>query len=279
MACAKICPSCGRSTKDLSHQTCRRCATPAGRVRGPCRGCDRYGVLLDDGLCRACREAAVRMCGTCNGQDVLTDGRCHRCLLAAEFDEILAVSPSAWVIALRDSVLKTANATTTNKWLHHSTSGRLLMSMARGETAVSYEMLDQHTGRGIDHLRGLLISTGGLELEVRWIDQLAHELTKNVSAIDDRADRKVITGWLRWKALPRLRRRVEQGASTTHSAANVRRQMQQILLFVAGIEQRTRTLATCTQSEIDIWFAQPGKTRTHIRPFLEIGRASCRERV
>ena len=37
--------------------------------------------------------------------------------------------------------------------------------------------------------------------------------------------------------LPRLRRRVERGVSTTHSGSNVRRQTQQILLFVAGVEQ------------------------------------------
>ena len=56
--------------------------------------------------------------------------------------------------------------------------------------------------------------------------------------------------------------------STTYSGSNVQRQTQQTLLFVAGVENRERTLATCTQSDIDRWIAQPGKTRAHVTAFL-----------
>lgn len=97
---------------------------------------------------------------------------------------------------------------------------------------------------------------------------LAVELAESLTLLGDQTDRTVIAGWVRWHALPRLRRRVERGVSTTHSGSNVRRQTQQVLLFVAGVENRERTLATCTQSDIDRWFAQPGKTRAHVRAFL-----------
>ena len=268
-ACAKICPTCGRATKDVTHQTCRRCATPAGRVRGSCVDCTRDGLLLDnDDRCRRCREAVVRVCVTCNSQATLTDGRCHRCLLTEEFDQILGEHPSPWLVALRSSVLKTANATSAQRWLHHTTNGRLLMSMARGELPLSHDTLDPHTGRGIDHLRGLLITAGGLEPELRWIDQLGDELHVTLTILDDQRDRKVVGAWIRWHALPRLRRRAERGASTAHSGANLRRQAQHVMSFVAGIEHRKRTLMTCTQSDIDQWFARPGAAPEVVRSFL-----------
>ena len=132
-ACAEVCPACGRPAKDLSHPTCRRvCDAARSNPRRVCR-LRPAGVLLDDDArCRRCREEAVRVCDTCHGQEPLTGGRCHRCLLAEEFDEILGENPSDWLVALRASVLTTANTTSTSKWLRRTSSGRLLMSMVRG---------------------------------------------------------------------------------------------------------------------------------------------------
>lgn len=268
-ACARICPFCHQATKDLYDKLCRRCDTPKGRVRGACTGCDLDRVLLDDNqLCRRCREALIHVCVTCNGPGPLTGGHCHRCLLATELDTIMGDSAAPWAESLRAGMLAASNPTTTRHWLHDKAGGNLLALILQDPSLLSHETLDGHHGRGINHLRGRLVSAGALAPDERWIDRLERDLTVTVNDITDQADRKVVAGWVRWHALPRMRRRAETGQSTVHSETNLRAQTRQIVLFVGQLHARQRQLATCTQADIDSWFAQLDTNTSAARVFL-----------
>ena len=142
-------------------------------------------------------------------------------------------------------MLAAANPTTTTKWLHGSAAGRRLLALARGEQALGHETLDQHPGRGIDHLRGLLVSVGGLRPDNRWMDRLEHDLREITNAIVDPTDRAVTSGWVRWHGLARLRRRVEHGDSIVHSGMNLRSQTRQIVRF---IDNSTPTSEACRRA-------------------------------
>lgn len=109
---------------------------------------------------------------------------------------------------------------------------------------------------------------GALEADDDWLARLERQLDELASAIADASDRKVARSWLRWRALPRLRHRVDAGRPMTHCAANLRGQFRQVVAFLAYLHDTGRTLATCRQADIDGWFAQPGAQHQRVRPFL-----------
>jgi hypothetical protein len=84
----------------------------------------------------------------------------------------------------------------------------------------------------VEHLRGLLIATGALDVNDPWLARLEDHLATTIAAVPEPANRRVLASWLRWITLPRCR--AERGSSTTHSAPNLRLQVHRIvrLLYV-----------------------------------------------
>jgi hypothetical protein len=84
----------------------------------------------------------------------------------------------------------------------------------------------------------------------------------------DEPHRKIVTRWVRWKVLPRLRRRHDQGRDLDIVVRNARRQIRQAAEFLTTLQQRQRTLADLTQHDIDDWFSTPSAMRWDVRAFL-----------
>lgn len=269
--CAQTCCSCARPN-DPDRIICKRC-TVNPRSRGDCTDCHRRGVPLDEShRCRACREHVERICAICRTNNKLTDlnGRqcCYHCVLAHEFDTMTGPNPPAWQIAMRQALLATSNAETTRHWLHRSAGGRLFTRITQDETLLSHDTLDRHPSSSISHLRSLLITAGALPPDDRWLDRLEQQLHDIVATINHPDDRRTLDSWVRWNALPPLRRRSEQGASTEHSGANLRRKTRVIVDFANTLNSQERGLATCTQTDLDTWFAQPSMSAQIARSFL-----------
>lgn len=244
------CPSCGRPTTTLNRFHCKVCTpTRVPPRRGRCPGCGRVDVRLDDHQhCGTCRRWANYRCSTCDATKGLTldaSGvrRCHRCILADELEQRAGPSPPGWLNAMHTALLASKTSAATRDWLNHSRGGRLLAELAAGTVPLTHEQLDEHPGRSVAHLRGLLIATGALEPDDRWLSRLETHIAVAIATVADPTDRRVLTSWLRWIALPRLRRRTRRGASTMHSAGNLRRQIHHITRLLAVLHDHQRTLA------------------------------------
>lgn len=273
LPCAKRCPDCGGTSKEPTKPRCGRCERGP---RGVCSGCGRADRPVDDhGRCRTCRERAERRCEDCGEQAPRTwhtgRWRCRRCALAADLeDHVGATSERAPALArMRDAIAAADNPTQVRKWLRNTTGGRLLAQLAAGEVDLTHAALDAYgADRSVAHLRALLVAAGALPGEDRSINRFEAFAAEVLADMHDRLDAKVVRAWLRWQVLPRLRARHDAGASMAHSANNARRALRQVAAFLAAIHTDGRALRSCTQGDLDGWFARPGATPWFARPFL-----------
>ena len=271
---AHQCPACGRPTLQANTTSCRTCIAEniASRTSN-CTHCGRETRDANRGLCGHCHRWAQHACVTCDAIcDLVTVDdatlRCHRCLLAGYLDSLAGENPDRWVVGICGALRSAKNASSTRQWLATSPGGRLLAQLIAGDVELTHDELDRRSGRSIERLRGLLIATGALEADQRHVEHIAEAPTAIADSIANPTDRRVAQSWLRWRALPRLRCRAAEGKPIVHSAANLRQQTRTISRFINGLSDHDRTLGTCTQTDIDNWFATPGATSAQVTPFL-----------
>ena len=267
------CPNCGQPTPQRNRSHCKACHVAVPRPRGTCVRCQRVGVPFDaDGVCGPCRRWEHHHCDTCPQRRPLvvdeTGRRCHRCRLHEETTALAGNDPPDWLLNVITALNASKTAFSTREWLADSPGGRLLHAIVAGRVPLTHDDLDRHTGRSVAHLRGMLIAAGALEPDNRWFERLEQHIVAATSTVSDTTDRHTINSWMRWHALPRIRRRADRGRSVAHSAGNLRRQLREIIEFTTGVHDVGRSLGECRQTDIDTWFAQPGTAARDVRPFL-----------
>jgi len=226
--------------------------------------------LLDyDGLCGWCRRKKRKRCSDCE-QVVASltryDGEpmCWPCTLRRHLDTVIPAEPAGALVALRPAILA-AEPLTTRRWLDRTRD--LLIDLNEQRVPLDHTVLDDlpHPS-AVEHLRALLVAVGVLAPDsLGPVRRLEADLANWVSTLDDPKD-KLVTRWVRWKVLPRLRRRHEDGLDLHDAVCNARRQIRQVVAFFDVLGQRS--LEDLTQHEIDDWFAGPGAMRWEVRAFL-----------
>lgn len=267
------CPVCERPSVAVITTQCRACTAEQIAARTTnCGACDRPTRDAIGGFCGRCHRWATRACDSC---DVTMDlvqlektRRCHRCLLAEELDAMTGSDPAEWVVVVAEAIRSAKSVAATRKWLAESPGGSLLRKLAAGEIELSHTELDHRSGRSVERLRGLLIVAGALAIDERGLARLEETLKPITETISEPADRRIVESYIRWQALPRIRRRAEQGRSIVHSAGNLRQRATVITRFVATLHAENKTLATCQQRDIDSWFAAPGAMPSVARSFM-----------
>ena len=268
------CPACRRPTRQANTTNCRACVAENNAARTSiCSNCGRAVRDATDGLCGHCHRWAQHRCATCDATTDLVTGddgalRCHRCRLADDLRPLAGDNPADWVVEICDALRQAKSVASTRQWLASSSGGRLLARLVTGEVEFTHDELDRRSDRSVERLRGLLIATGALAADERRIEHIAESVTAIADTITDDADRRVVQSWLRWQALPRIRRRAETGKPILHSAQNLRRKPAPSPGSSDGLNDQDRTLADCRQIDIDHWFTAPGATPALITPFL-----------
>jgi integrase len=121
---------------------------------------------------------------------------------------------------------------------------------------------------GREHLRELLIAHGVLPERDRYLAAYERWAKGRVASVDEPADRRLITAYLRWHHGPRLGRLAEAGELTESRYSVVRAQTNIAVRLLAWLRAHDSDLVTCTQGDIDAWFAAGPSTRLHSRSFL-----------
>ncbi|MGG7465600.1 hypothetical protein [Plantibacter sp. YIM 135347] len=114
------------------------------------------------------------------------------------------------------------------------------------------------------HVRSLLVSVDVLPPRGEHAVKLQHWAHAQFRALPHRADELAVTVFVRWNQ----KRRRRGPRTTATQAANDRRELRIILAFIAFLNQRSRTVVTATQADLDAWMATASADAFRIRGFL-----------
>jgi len=266
-----ICKICGAAATH-SRGTCSRCNKGIGRIRGTCSGCGMPKRLLDHDLrCRWCRDTQNKHCADCRRTGIGLLGYngiriCQTCALRRDLDKDIPAEPAGALAPLRPVILA-AEPLTTRRWLRRAHD--LLTGLDQGHITLDHGTLDQlPNAKSVEHLRALMVGAAILPPDPAGpVRRLESSLDRLLAGLDQ-PHRRLVARWARWKVLPPLRQRVEQGRDLGASVVNARRRIEQTVAFVTVLQDQGRALFDVTQQDIDQWFAGPGAARWNARPFL-----------
>lgn len=191
---------------------------------------------------------------------------CDRCALKRHVDQIVPAQPAGALADLRPALLA-AEPLTTTRWLIRTQA--LLRDLDQRRVELDHRVLDGLPRRpAVEYLRALLIAADILPPDTDGaLRRFESDLVDLIGAVDE-PDRTLLSRWVRWEVLARLRRRHDQGRTLTASIGNARRQVRRTIEFLTILHERQRTLGTTVQHDIDDWFAAPGHAQWDVRAIL-----------
>ena len=211
-----------------------------------------------------------RICGA--DDDFRSLGRCRRCSLRIRLERLFddgtgAVKPELGPSSTRWAPWRCHEAGCRGS-LTRQTAERI-RAIATGVVPLSHDGLDTLAmSNGREHLRALARRP--------WRAARARPLPRRLRAlgqdrlasVEEPAERRLIAAYLRWHHGPRLSALADAGDLTESRYAVVRAQTNIAVRLLAWLRERETDLVTCTQADIDAWFAAGPTTRLHSRSFL-----------
>lgn len=252
---------------------CWRCS----HHRKPCGTCGTakrvYGHAADGtALCRSCYgkdPAAWGDCRRCGVHERLhSHGLCHKCTAADQLREVLTGADGTVRAEVEPllTALEASDPKAVLAWLRRPVPRTLLSSLADDTGPITHDVLDRLPNqRAVQHIRSTLVAAGALTSRDEQLTVLERWLPKALAAIDDPADRKIVRGFATWHHLRRLRKNER---NTYEQIQHARCEVRAAIQLLAWLHEHGRSLATCTQSDIDRWVDEGPWLRHTARTFL-----------
>ncbi|AXE82637.1 hypothetical protein C5746_06640 [Streptomyces atratus] len=146
---------------------------------------------------------------------------------------------------------------------------RNLRALARGEVPFTHEGLSRLTPwRSVAYLRVLLIQAGGLPPADRQLLLFQRWLAEKLPAIDDAGHRQLLELFTAWHVQRRLNTLAGRGPLTGKQVQQARDEIHLATAFLDHLAERGRSLADCTQDDVDAWYAGGYTARRLTHAFL-----------
>lgn len=130
--------------------------------------------------------------------------------------------------------------------------------------------LDDHPRpKAANHVRQMLVAHGVLAPRDERLVTLERLNAETVAAIARPEDRKTVAAFAAWRVLRRVRRRADHDTTSRTAIRHARNQVLGAVRFLDWLPAHDRTLATCTQGDLDLWLATGPRSRYDVRHFLE----------
>ncbi len=285
MGCAtrstSVCAHCGEDRPACARwpegPVCEPCYRAALSRRGRCSACGDLRRLVSppgEGatLCADCSGAPrLAACSTCGADErPYRDGNCVRCALKLRAGELLGGGTDGQLGAVYEAIVAAPQPYSAHNWLGSSAAASVLAEIAAGSLPVTHEALDAHRlRRGADYLRHLLVANGVLVPRDDNLARLEAWVEDRLSAVDDPAQRRVLSSYAHWKIMRAARQRSEAsrtGRMPTRYAKNRFLVAAAFLEFLAG---RGHDLPSCTQADIDTWMSSGPPCAPDVNQFLD----------
>ncbi|WP_331746746.1 site-specific integrase (plasmid) [Streptomyces halstedii] len=245
------CPPCaGRWMR------CSRCSTVA-----PVRAGTRYHPI-----CARCHNSDPtfwRSCGRCGTGWQISSAPCQRCQLDLHMHDLL-VRPDSGIrpdlLSLRTALLGVERPDTALLWLREPEVETVIARMRDQTGPLVHGLLDELPQiPTLAHIRSVLVAAGTLPHRDELLGALEALAREAVDARTDSIERRILHGYAHWRLLRRLRQRVKPGESTTRQQyLNIRRLLAAAVAFLDWLSEQGRTMATCTQSDVDVYVPPKG---------------------
>jgi hypothetical protein len=258
---------------------CAHCATRRIVRHGPCPSCGQVRSLPGTGpgeapVCIGCAGITeVLACHTCGADDDFrTLAQCRRCSLRIYLDRLFddgsgRVKPE--LVSFVEALGAMDSPRVGLNWLYKAATVERIRAIATGVVPLSHDGLDTLAmSNGREYLRALLVAHGVLPGRDRYLAAYERWAADRLRSVEDLKDRRLIAAYLRWHHGPRLARLADAGDLTESRYATVRAQTNIAVKLLAWLREHETDLLTCTQGDINGWFAAGPTTRLQSRSFL-----------
>lgn len=279
-----ICAHCGAdrppTVRWAEGPVCSSCYDDALRRRGTCQSCGTERRLVSPPgraattCCDCAGLAPMHTCTVCGREDKMYErGRCDRCALARRATELLTgpdgvVPPT--LAGVHATIIASATPRKALNWLRQGAGAPILAELAHGTLALTHEALDAHERpKAANHIRHMLIAHNVLAARDDNLIALQRLNDATVAAINRPDDRTAVAAFATWRVLRRVRRRAEHNTTERTAIRYARNQVLAAVRFLDWLDGHHLTLASCTQSDVDMWLATGPRSRYDVRHFLE----------
>ncbi|MEE1743374.1 hypothetical protein PUR34_03615 [Streptomyces sp. JV185] len=279
-----FCARCRRAVRLGTHHwpegyLCAGCFTRALETYGICTGCDVErlipGLAPDGGkLCTDCAGGLGDFtCEQC-GREArrYRRGVCGQCVLTERLRELLddgTGSVHAELLPLLDALRQIRRPWGALTWTSKPHVQCNLRALARGEVPLTHDGLSQLTPwRSVAYLRDLLMQSGILPPADRQLLLFQGWLGEKLPAIDDAGHCRLLELFATWHVQRRLNTLADRGPLTGKQIQQARNEIHLAIAFLGHLAERGRTLADCTQADVDVWYAGGYTARRLTHAFL-----------
>lgn len=277
------CAGCGNSRAvwtrtDNGQPLCGTCS----RTPEPCASCGnshKVRARLPEGpLCSTCyrkHPTSFQPCIECGVTEHLYHfGLCTRCacrryLLELVTDDQAELRPHAE--AIYRVVIAAGDPESLMQWLtrSRSTAREILTDISHADQPPTHDTLDRYRpSRAAHHLRRVLVAGGVLPERDERLADLEHWVRLKTDQVTDPAERRILRSFASWHHLRRLRRESERRHITAEQADYLHNEVRAALKLITWLRETDKSLATCTQHDIDTWLAEAPGTHYHARAFV-----------
>lgn len=287
-------PRCDRCTAHLLHRdNCSSCGvhrlvaarTESGlplcstcrREREECSRCRRQKYV-------AARLAEGPLCANCYAKDAASFQACHGCGKVERLHHYGLCADCACPKVLRP-LLAGANGEVRPEmepvyqallgndrarlleWLGRSTvATRLLAALASREGPITHQVIDDlGPYRKSQRIRAILVTGGVLEPRDELLVHVERSIARAGEQVADPTERKALNSFATWTHLRRLRKAAESAPLLPGQVHFVQHQLNRAVELLSWLEDQDKSLATCTQSDLDVWLTD---SRKGVRSFV-----------
>lgn len=259
---------------------CNSCYYEATSLYGDCPSCGFHRLLpgrLDIGEQPVCRDCArIRQnfyCTSCNEERRPYRGNvCARCSLRDDLDRAFVHSNSpAGFSQLIDALCAADRAESIITWKRSVKVQGLLRSLGDGTTPLTHDGLDQYepAGRHVDHLRAILQHRDVLPARDKYLAYFERWVEEKLRPVSDTEISRPIRQFATWHHLNRINELALAGKPTRGPVHASKQDITEALKFIEWLRtEYGRTIADCTQQDVDQWVATGPTTRHLIRTFI-----------
>jgi hypothetical protein len=277
---SQLCDRCGRScgkirTRWPDGRICGICFHEATRTFGNCDQCGQHRLLPGrDGcrrLCRGCARITTDLdCHRCGAEgEHHRRGLCTRCTLRDDLSSLLIPARTQappQLARLIDALTSVDRPESIHTWKRSPQVIHLLRGLGDGTIPLNHAALDTAPpGHAREHIRELLVHHQLLPHRDPDLARFERWLRERLDSIEDPAVRGPLEQFATWHHLRRIRRR--SGRDVRGAVHTSKQEITEVGKFLTWLAGREKTIATCTQADVDEWLAGGPTTRHTIRTF------------